>query len=154
VIVDALMESGWHGDPGRDEALHEAIHTTLGLEAFCAVLADQCSTETDERMATTTSVVRHCEKVCKTTMVALANWETADLGAMRAAVEACIGACEDTYADLQRYHLPELYPGSIVQRHELYDTLHRMRKTMTVVRECRIACEEFLEVWFGAEVPE
>ena len=152
-IVIALMENFWLGDQERDEALHEAIHTTLGLGSFCAVIADQCSTETEERMATTTSIVRHCAKVCKTTMVALARWDTVDPGTLRAAVESCIGACEDTDADFQRY-LPELYPGPNAQRHAVYDTVHRMRKTMTVVRECRIACEAFLEVWFGAEVPE
>ena len=153
VIVDVLMETCWTGDPERDEALHEAIHTTLGLWGFCTVLADKCSTETDERIATTTSVVRRCAKVCQTTMVALANWETGNPGALRAAVEACIVACEDTDADFKRY-LPELYPGPNAQRYELYDTVHRMRKTMSVVSECRVTCEEFLEVWFGAEVPE
>jgi hypothetical protein len=118
VIVESLMENRWPGDPERDEALYEAIHTTLGLWGFSAVLADQCSTETDERMATTTSVVHHCARVCQTTMVALARWETGDPGALRAAVEACIVACEDTDADFQRY-LPELYPGPNAQRHEL-----------------------------------
>jgi hypothetical protein len=153
MIVEALMKSCWTGDPERDEALHEAMHATLGLGGFSAVLADQCSTETDERMAATTSVVRHCEEECQTTMVALANWDTVDPGALRAAVEACIGACEETYADFQRYR-PELYPGPGAHRHELYNTVHRMRTTMSFVFDCRVACEEFLEVWFGAEVPE
>jgi hypothetical protein len=153
MIVEALMKSCWTGDPERDEALHEAMHATLGLGGFSAVLADQCSTETDERMAATTSVVRHCEEECQTTMVALANWETGDPGALRDAVEACIVACEETYADFQRY-LPELYPGPGAHRHELYNTVHRMRTTMSVVLDCIVACEEFLEVWFGAEVPK
>jgi hypothetical protein len=153
MIVDYLMESRWTGDSKRDEALHEAIHTTLGLWGFCEVLAHQCSTETDERMATTTRVVRHCAKVCETAIVELANWEMIVPGALEAAVEACIRACEETYADFQRYR-PELYPGPGAHRHELYDTVHRMRGTMFVVTDCRVACEEFLEVWFGAEVPE
>jgi hypothetical protein len=153
MIVDFLMESRWTGNVERDEVLHGAIHATHSLLGFSAVLADQCSTETDERMATTTSVVRHCEEECQTTMVALANWETGDPGALRDAVEACIVACEETYADFQRY-LPELYPGPGAHRHELYNTVHRMRTTMSVVLDCIVACEEFLEVWFGAEVPE
>ena len=82
MIVEALMESPWRGDPERDEALHEAIHATLGLWGFCEVLADQCSTETDERMATTTRVVRHCAKVCETAIVELANWEMIVPGAL------------------------------------------------------------------------
>jgi hypothetical protein len=153
MIVEALMKSCWTGDPERDEALHEAMHATLGLGCFSAVLADQCSTETDERMAATTSVVRHCEEECQTTMVALANWDTVDPSALRAAVEACIGACEETYADFQRYR-SELYPRPGAQRHELYDTVHRMRKTMAVVPDCLVAYEGFLKVWFEAEVPE
>ena len=153
MIVEALMESCWTGDPERDEALHEAIHATLGLPGFCAVLAAEGSTETDERMPTTISIVRRCEEVCRTAMVELARWETIDPGALRAAVESCIVACEETYADFQRYR-PELYPGPGAHRHELYDTVHRMRKTMSFVFDCRVACEKFLEVWFGAEVPE
>jgi hypothetical protein len=126
--------------------LYEAIQTTLGLSAFCAVLAEECSTETDERMATTTSVVRHCAEVCQTTMVALACWETSDLDALLAAVKSCTVACEETYADFQRY-LPELYPGPGAHRSELLETVHRMRKTMSVALDCSMACEEFVKVW-------
>jgi hypothetical protein len=145
-IVDALMVSCWSGDWDHDEVLREAIQTTLGLSGFGTVLAAKCSAETDERMATTTSAVRHCAKECKTTMVALANWETIVPGALRAAVKSCIVACEETYADFQRYR-PKLYPGLGAHRHELYDTVHLMRKTMSVVLDCIVACEEFLKVW-------
>jgi|SRR5215211_9509391 len=101
MIVDSLMESRWTGDSKRDEALHEAIHTTLGLWGFCEVLAHQCSTETDERMATTTRVVRRCAKVCETAIVELANWEMIVPGALEAAVEA--GFSEEERAVVARY---------------------------------------------------
>jgi hypothetical protein len=147
VIVDYLMESNWPGDPERDEALYEAIHTTLGLSSFCAVLAEQCSAETDERTATTIRVVRKCAHVCQATMVTLARWETGDLDALRGAVDDCVIACEEAIREFDRY-LPEMNPikhGGAMS----YDTMFCMRKTREVSLDCKAACERFLQVWFG-----
>ena len=151
-IVDALMESCWTGELHRDDVLDTAIGTTIGYMAHCQLLAKRFSTETDERLVTTAKVVRQSEEASHNTWIALKCWETGDLNDLQATVEACVLACDELHGNLRQYH-SEMYPvdrdGTISP-----DTLFDMRKTDEATVECQIACENFLEIWMGAEDPE
>ena len=79
------------------------------------------------------------------------RWRTGrrrDPGTLRAAVKACIVACEETYDDFQRYP-PGAVPWTDAHRHELYDTVHLMRKTMSVVAIASKLARSFLRSGLG-----
>jgi hypothetical protein len=152
LIPDVLMESCWPGDPERDKVLYEAIHTTLGIQSFCTVLAEECSTETDERTGITVNVLRRCDEAGRDAHVALACWESGDHDKLRAAVEDCVLACEQALFELEMY-LPRA-KGTGCQGDVSYGTIHRMRKARAAISECSGACKTFLEVWFAAAEQE